>query len=178
MCACRKRRYPGGIFNSTTAGALGSAGSSASTNTCVPPGVPRSYGGEPSCEPTAPSVMVGVPGFEPGASASRTLRANQAAPHPVGPMECSEQAFPEAERIHAAATFGPPSPAHARVDRPGLRICAWLYVGRVAHRVEDRRREVGAADQQVGQVRVGLVVDEGRTVDARAVTAGGRREIG
>ena len=26
---------------------------------------------------------VGVPGFEPGASASRTLRANQAAPHPV-----------------------------------------------------------------------------------------------
>ncbi len=29
------------------------------------------------------TAMVGVPGFEPGASASRTLRANQAAPHPV-----------------------------------------------------------------------------------------------
>jgi hypothetical protein len=29
------------------------------------------------------TAMVGVPGFEPGTSASRTLRANQAALHPV-----------------------------------------------------------------------------------------------
>ena len=86
---------------------------------------------------TGSLVSVGVPGFEPGASASRTLRANQAAPHPVEPGKCSD------------------CPRAASVE-----------FGRAAYRLEHGRREIGAAHEQVGHIRVGPVVYEWRAVES------------
>ena len=50
--------------------------------------------------------MVGVPGFEPGTSSSRTKRANRAALHPEEPQEYSDSGPQEAnalcDRLEAA----------------------------------------------------------------------------
>ena len=73
-------------------------------------------------------MLVGVPGFEPGTSASRTLRANQAALHPV-------------ER--------------------GI-----LAVGRSSDRSQNPFGHFGATDEQVREIGIGPVVDEGRAVEA------------
>src|SRR6187455_760225 len=59
----------------------------------------------------APS-MVGMPGFEPGTSASRTLRANQAALHPEGDAMLAVDRFDlTSEELLDGAAEGP------RVDR-------------------------------------------------------------
>src|SRR3954470_24162104 len=79
-------------------------------------------------------VVVGAPGFEPGTSASRTLRANQAAPRPAGVKKCSGRAGDDLRSI-------------------GL---GW----RGRERGEDGVGELGTAHEQVGEIRVGLVVDE------------------
>ena len=59
-----------------------------------------------------------MPGFEPGASASRTLRANQTAPHPVRAVECSQALSrqPEPVSVRRAGPSGRP-PQDAGVDR-------------------------------------------------------------
>ena len=51
-------------------------------------------------------LLVGLPGFEPGTSASRTQRANQAAPQPAGSQE-----FPETLGMKLYQRLGQPQRA-------------------------------------------------------------------
>ena len=113
----------------------------------------ESVGGKPPIR----AFVVGVPGFEPGASASRTLRANQAAPHPVWSLDTVAGASSVRARPFAARRASGGRDASDSGAGDG---------------VEDLVGELGAAHEQVGQVRVGLVVAQRRAVEAGAVAAG------
>ena len=84
--------------------------------------------------------MVGMPGFEPGASASRTLRANQAALHPVRRGESSPRRF--------QPSVGTVAAARSRVDgaAQGARV--------------DRLHELGVGVGPLGEEAVGLAVEQ------------------
>jgi hypothetical protein len=80
-------------------------------------------GGEWGMTPSITCMfMVGLPGFEPGTSASRTQRANQAAPQPVDQYPSSDRSWtremlPDGRGL-GARTVGRPAPFR----RDGRRI--------------------------------------------------------
>ena len=92
----------------------------------------------------AGGTMVGMPGFEPGASASRTLRANQTAPHPV-------RAVSVARRQPAAGAVPASRPLAARRRMPGV----------------DRLHELGVGVGPLGEEAVGLAVEQQQDLRGR-----------
>ena len=88
----------------------------------------------PHTQPEQGNSRVGLPGFEPGTSASRTQRANQAAPQPVRPpggaashiTPASARRFPApvGRRIAAALVGVPPGPAPASPPAKVATTCA------------------------------------------------------
>src|SRR3974390_2671254 len=78
---------------------------------------------------TAGTVVVGLPGFEPGTSASRTQRANQTALQPVASLLATDRVYFQLVAAGFgrnvatcwAPTAGPATPPATRARWPGRR---------------------------------------------------------
>ena len=75
--------------------------------------------GSPDGEPL---VMVGVTGFEPATSASRTQRSSQAEPHPDGVCDCMSMSLVPSSRVGTGSVAGEALPPELGLD--GYRVRA------------------------------------------------------
>ena len=122
-----------------------------------------------------------MPGFEPGASASRTLRANQAAPHPVGRWSVASRATGGhsaaiIRRAPRTASSTGAARSARQISRSGRYGSGWLYTsGEPSMREQwqpgggrdtDRRGRVPLVLAAAVRVHVGVAHHDGHRLGA------------